>query len=334
MRFHVDNDTGGDIVLWIAPNHPDEVPQVSVWSGNSRLATMEANVTREDVRQLGMHSTGLVGFHITNENVQSVSLISDLSIFYEDRDTQDSVLIYRRSPVPPGEDNRLLVIDTATSYSGKDWSRYLCQYAQDYYNIQGYGLETLLSILGNELAPSLGVVGFPYLARIKSIIASLDYKVIFVFRDPYIDLCRRIEGLISDGAEPTRRNVVEALRRSGENELFEISNPTMRRLLKTPGEQVSDKDISSCLREISQFDLAVTDRSVEVIGGQAMRTFGHPLRPPAVLLSERQKAIYELLPRVGMASDLVSLDCSLYERVSAASSRAYSDWLSMMSKEE
>ena len=322
MRFHVDSDLGSEISLWIAPDHPDQVPQISIWDAERHITTMKANLLREDVRQLGMHSTGQVGFSITSDIVADIERMADLAVMVEgdETDGNQGVVIYRRAGTLLNRAQRLLIIDTAPGRNGGGWSAILGHYAQSYPNLEIFNLETLMSILGNELAPSIGAVGFPYLSRIRSIISSLEYRVVLMFRDPMTVLAARIDHLAQEGSLPDRRTLITLLRNISEAETFELSNPVMRRLLKAPGEQVSAKDVTTALRQLTQFDLVATDRTRNLL--VATSEEDPVFLAPPHQLTERQHQIATLLRQIGLATDMIAEDLALYELTSGAITRA------------
>lgn len=334
MRFHVDADLGTEVSLWIAPDHPDQVPQISIWEGQHHLTVMEANVLREDVRQLGMHSTGQVGFSITSEAVTDIEQMTDLTIYvYDENSTVNKGLeVYRRAADLLNRGQRLLVLDTGAGFSDLDWGKVTGQYAQKYPSLDHFNMETLLSILGNELAPSIAAVGFPYLSRVRNILDSLDYKIAMMFHDPIFDLARQIDHKIefgntssestnkTKGTEINRRNLMAILRNISELDLFEMSNPVMRKLVKAPGEQVSPKDLTNALRQMAKFDLVVTDQARDALVIHSQSTsLG---LPPVTGRTERQCQIAENLRHIGIATDMISEDLALYDLSSAAIIRA------------
>lgn len=333
MRFHIDTDIGSEISLWVAPDHPDRVPRVSVWDGQHHIITMDANILRDDVRQLGMHSTGQVGFSITSDTIVDLERIPELMIIIEEEETdkEQKLLVYRRTGKLLNHGQRLLIFDTGTNRVGPSWNATLTQYALHYPNLETLNLETLLSVLGNKLAPSIGAVGFPYLSRVQSILDSLDYRIIMMFRDPVIQLAHQIDHIatqdsLSSNIEEkmrgilNRRALISMLRNISETEMFELSNPVTRRLLKAPGEKVSSKDVTNALRKVAQFDLVATDLTRDMLNSRGEGNL-IPL-PSAPAITERQGQLAEHLRHIGIATDMIAEDLALYDLTSAAITRA------------
>lgn len=338
MRFHVDIDLGSEISLWIAPDHPDRVPWISVWDGARRIATMEANILRDDVRQLGMHSTGQVGFAINADAVAEIERLSELKIVFEEdpEDTAgegeagagEALVIYRRAGSLLNRRQRLLIIDTGMDRAGHGWEPILSHYAQPYPSLEKFNLETLMSILGNELAPSIGAVGFPYLGRIRGILDSLDYQIVMMFRDPMTELARQIDRWINVTSSEreavpatlNRRALIAVLRDLSETETFELSNPVMRKLLKAPGEQVTSKDVTNGLRQMANLNLVATDATCDLIASRGGEV--PVLLPSAPRLTSRQEQIANHLRQIGLATDIIAEDLTLYDMASAAIVRA------------
>ena len=345
MRFHVDKDFGSEICLWVAPDHPDQIPQIEISAGQQPVAVMQANVLRDDVRLLGMHSTGQVGFSITSDVVENIERIADLMIVVkgEEADREKGLLIYRRSLGCITRGRRLLIMDTALGRSDQIWDTILTEYAQSYPDLERLNLETLMSVLGNELAPSIGAVGFPYLNRVRSILTSLKYQIVLMFRDPLLELARQIDHKTTtdfgisfnnqhaNGAIPTRRALISMLRDIPEADAFELSNPVMRRLLKAPGEQVSSKDVTNALHQLAQLDLVVTDQTRDLLAGRGDSAYVRLPAPTAV--TERQRQISEHLRHIGIATDMISEDLTLYALTSGAITRACTKMLSQTIQE-
>ena len=67
MFFNIDSDSGDSISGWLAPDNPSQVPRVAIRIPDRPEMLIEANVERPDVRDLGLHGSGRVGFVVTDE---------------------------------------------------------------------------------------------------------------------------------------------------------------------------------------------------------------------------------------------------------------------------
>jgi hypothetical protein len=64
MQFNVDSDQGASISGWVVPDNPSAVPKFMVAAEGSEPVAFDANAMRPDIKDLGMHRTGMVGFAI------------------------------------------------------------------------------------------------------------------------------------------------------------------------------------------------------------------------------------------------------------------------------
>src|SRR5262245_60044177 len=93
MLFHVDEANETVISGWVLPDNPSSIPVIRVFVPGSASIAIKANVLRTDLRDKGLHETGMAGFCIDDRAVPNLSThFAQLEI--RDRDT--NVLIFRK----------------------------------------------------------------------------------------------------------------------------------------------------------------------------------------------------------------------------------------------
>lgn len=113
MYFFVDADLGDHIHCWLAPDHPSKTPEILVHTGDGQVRSFHATVVRADLVP-ALHSTGLCGFVLNEENVPGLTTDNDIAIVTKD----EGMLVYRRPPPGCFEGRKLFRLETQLVWHG------------------------------------------------------------------------------------------------------------------------------------------------------------------------------------------------------------------------
>ena len=86
MFFNIDHDDGRSISGWFAPDNPSTTPKIAIIIPGRDEIVIEARELRTDIRDLGVHNTGMVGFLINESTIIDLEHLSDVELV--DADTR------------------------------------------------------------------------------------------------------------------------------------------------------------------------------------------------------------------------------------------------------
>jgi hypothetical protein len=189
MQFHIDADHGASVTGWVVLENPAAIPKISVSSPNHRRESeIEANVLREDLKELGLHATGMAGFVLDEASVPGIRELDDLEL----RDAESRLLIYRRFR-PNAHVGKKVFLYNLSAMPQTHVDEYLSQhFAQSYFAVERHSFDTLFSIFNNHFAKSVFVSGRPRYFRYEQLLRDKDYAVVALLRDPYEELAERL----------------------------------------------------------------------------------------------------------------------------------------------
>lgn len=345
MQFHIDTDTGDSVAGWVLPDNPSATPSVVVSVDNREPQKIEANVYRQDLKELGVHHTGMVGFHIDQSIVAGFSTADEVAI----RDADSDILIHRRFREAQHLPAKLLryelaampqvIIDNALA------SRFVLHYAA----VERHSFDTLFSITNNQSEKSIYISGRPSLMRYMQPLRDRDFKIVATLRDPIEELAERIlflkfvasgkgadflvqhlTGLIplldlaakidlnDFNSLPTVLNVLT------EAEKDAIANPFVRTLACNVDEIIEPHHLSIALENLASLDVVGVQTMVDQYWQDLNRLLGTTVladERPAVISSAAGLA--EKLRSSRVIHKLLALDVRLYQLVSEAVEKCY-----------
>src|SRR5205823_5920919 len=164
MQFNVDQDAGTFISGWVTPDNPSAIPSIILSVPGQPDIEVPANRPRPDIRNLGHHTTGTVGFYIDEQIVPNLASLVDLSI----REATSHVLLHRRSS---GLSLKLFVFEismgSAQASANIDLSG---RFALAYDRIERYPFDTAFAVLNNQFAQSIYASGCPSFQRYQNVL--------------------------------------------------------------------------------------------------------------------------------------------------------------------
>jgi hypothetical protein len=337
MFFNIDSDTGKVINGWIAPDNPSSIPKIIVSTHGRPEIVLEADVPRADVRDLGLHTTGQVGFRLTDDIVPGMSSAADIEIL--DADTR--ILLYRRFQPDRHIERKMFLFDCAAMPQRRLMQNVSDFFSLNYANSERFSLETIIVLLNNHFSKSLFFCGRPSFNRVGSFLENGGYFRAALVRDPIEELAERLLflnllsrenaaqfrsiystgltsliGFAKDLDFADHKSLLSAFRQIDLEQRQALVSPMVRMFACTLDEQPTYNHISLSLEHLSSLDL-VGSRArftafqtmleqflgVDAFGGES------PLTSPSVA------PLAESLSRIGIVLDLLEHDIALYEYV-------------------
>ncbi|HWL03703.1 MAG TPA: hypothetical protein VNQ99_02050 [Xanthobacteraceae bacterium] len=334
MLFHMEVVPGPAIQGWVLPNNPSGVPRVTIAHGD-KLIEFEANILRTDLRDRGMHDTGMAGFHITEEVIPDLpAVINDVEI----RDVETGALLFRQFDPQKHVQQKVFRFELQAMPHAQTEALFAQRFALSYGGIERQSFDTLFGILNNPAAVSLYACGRPSFQRYEQLFRERDFKVLALLRDPFEEMAERLlfvryaaspeappfladhlSGLepLAEFVKPIRFDDLESIRsafnRMSDEQRAALSNPLVKALACGPDEPPKSGHVEIALSKLARMSL-VGLRSrfnefkavlPEVIGEDILG--GHTLT--TISWVER---LARDLRQVRAAKNVVSIDLDLY----------------------
>lgn len=339
MQFVVDNDTGDAISGWLAPDNPTATPSFLVRAQGRELIRFPANVMREGIRDMGLHVSGQVGFHIDSALIPNLNEYVDVEVC----EVETGLVIYRRFDPSTHVASKLYLFD-ATLMPARVLSAEIAKrFAQAYPNFEQYGLETAIALVTAPFPKSIFIGGRANLNRFSFWFAERGFVRAALLRDPYEELAERLlflrmvarssKGALSpllngvlcllDFAESLPLDDLGALKKAFRKATADhreaMLSPMTRWLGCEPGELPRDVHVSRALDNLASLD-AVGTRSqfdlFKVLLSSALGSNAVNPEKPATLPSVATLA--EMLRDLRPVEDLIAEDIRLYQLASEA----------------
>lgn len=339
MHFFVDVDSGTSISGWLVPDNPRNEPEFILRIPGREDVRMPANVMRADLRDIGLHATGLAGFRVDQEIIPDLLHVQDVTLI----EAETRLPIYRR--FVPGQyfDKKFLLLDIGVLPQVKMLRRIMAQFALSYPLIERLPIETIGMVLNNKEASSIFVTGALNWMRHGAIVNEREYVSAALLRDPFEDLAERILFLRhlsnrGEGSESRNtflgatsglyREVIQIIRQ------VDLSSPKSvlggfrrmptecRKLFRspataalggTPDAELQRRNVSIALDNLAQFNVV----GVRPLFSEFTSMVDECLMAP--VLAQEQLEILpgtlelaEILSKVGLVADLLDEDIALY----------------------
>ncbi len=346
MQFNIDQDSGDVIAGWIVPNNPNATPSVKVVIGGEEVAIIVANVNRSDIKELGLHSTGLVGFHLDEHVLSGISAATDLQLV----DQETGVLVHRRSAAPFLIAERVMFFNLCVVPQIRMRNDAGNLFALSYANSERINYETLYSILRNHHAHSVFVMGRTNHNRISEALSSSGFKRLALLREPVTELAERLI-LIKQISRSSKRSMLESLVFGVEN-LFglcetvdledenslrdafsqlrpqqtrAIADPFLSALVCDAGDEPEERHVSLALDRLAEFDAVGVEERMdafnicveEALGRNLFGAYDSYQLPGTSELAAR-------LEQIDKVAEYLEYDTVLYREVRGVIDREFS----------
>ncbi|WP_117190668.1 hypothetical protein [Rhizobium terrae] len=333
MHFHIDRDIGHTISGWMILDNPAEVPEFSVVVPGHGGTTLKANVLRTDLRDLGLHVSGLVGFEIDEYMMPGLGGFERLVI----QETSSGLIIYRRETEISLLEQKVLVCEV----SAIPQIRYRASaraFLLPYLMIDRYSLDTITSILGNNYSNSIFLAGQLNWLRHGELAKEKKFLCIAVLRDPFTELAERLifvkyvlekrdmQGreflmehfakiipMVAETNLDDDRSLLKAFRELKPEHKSAIRSPMTALFGATPDEILQRRNVSFALDNLAQFDVVGLREDYERVRWMANSLAG------VDVISDQQQDFFPDVPRlatrlkrIGLVADLLDEDIALH----------------------
>lgn len=334
MHFFIDIDGGSFISGWLVPDNPSDVPEFIIRVPGRPDVPISANVLRTDLRDLGMHASGLAGFNVDGQHVTDIAELDDITVL----EAHSGIPIYRRPNPQVHLACRFLLTDTSAFPQIQLLRRTISFFALAYPVVDRLPVETISSIVANKEANSVFVTGQPNWVRHGSIFREKEYFTAALLRDPFEDLAERLVFISHLVKQPQRGGASTSLDRYGPaldavKEMdftdrksvlasFRKMSPEAKRLFRAPmtfaygGSPESDlqrRNVSVALDNLAQFDVVGVRPLFSEFASMVNEGIGVDIIEDTALAT--LPGTFELstvLSDIGLVADLLDEDIALY----------------------
>jgi hypothetical protein len=345
MQFHIDVDQGSYITGWVLPDNPSATPSIAISVEGGTPVLLQANVFRKDLKDLGVHHTGMLGFEIHGSMVPGLESEAQIEI----REVETNFLIHRRFRQNEHLAIKVLFCDLSTMPQLPIEASIGSHFALHYKTIERYSFDTLFSIVNNQSTSSVCLTGRPHLTRYLQLLRDRNYRCAAMLRDPIEELAEKLiflkfsstgraASFVSDyltGMAPLT-NLAQRLDIADDNsiasnmnslsnlEIEALANPFVRILGCAADEFAQPYHVSIALENLANLDLvgirsrfdAFRDEWAGILGGDLIGEL-----TPATISSV--PALAAKLSKLRSVHKLLALDIKLYRFALEAFEKVY-----------
>ena len=275
MQFYIEADHGTSIHGWLASDNPSDVPTVRVLIPNRDPIDIEASEMRIDIREAGLHGTGLVGFVIHGDHIEDLIELKDFEIV----DAHSGIQVYRRTIAVKHLRQKFFCLDVSLMPQNKMYKNINLNFAMNYNFIEKYAFDTMTCLINRSFSPSVVLTGRPYLARYISHLKNSNFFTSALIADPIEELAERLlfirllgnsnaahlTSTFTTGVEALvpfanslnlddEKAMNLAFRRASDEVKAALTSPMVRAIGCQPGEEPEHRHLSQALDNLSILD--------------------------------------------------------------------------------
>jgi hypothetical protein len=334
MYFHIDTDERHRIVGWLAPDDPSRPARIIVKVQDQEEFELEADIMRPEIRDLGIHATGIVGFEITSLIVPDLEQMEDVELLEAD----GRLPIYRRAPPGRYINRKLFLFDCSVMPQRRIVNSAIRQFALSYSCIEHYPPESVNVLINNKSCGSLFFTGRPNFTRYSQLLRGAGYVVAAMLRDPYVEMAEKLLVLkllarpntghllntFVTGVEPLidfardiklddPKGVLAGFRGLNEPQRLALASPMVRTFGCTADEPPDWRHVNLALENLASMDVVGTETSFSLFKNLLNEALGAEfLGDEECEKFDNVEKLASMLSRVGLAADLLEHDLALY----------------------
>jgi hypothetical protein len=337
MFFNIDADEGRSISGWLAPDNPSAAPRIAIIIPGRDELLCDATIQRPDIRELGLHSTGRVGFSVDASLVPDIETVDDIELL--DADTR--LPLYRRFQVERHIERKFFLFDCSVMPQRGMMHELTQHFALNYVASERHALETMIVLINNHFSKSIFFAGRPNFNRYAGFLESGGYLRAAILREPLEELAERLlflSLLAKSGAShliPTYvtgiapliefarnlpfhdpKGLLTAFRQVTDEQRQCLMSPMVRMLGCNVDELPGQRHVSFALDHLASLDIVGTRTRYDLFRSMVNQFVGasvlcddSPASFPTVT------ALAQTLSRIGMIVDLLEHDLQLYAYV-------------------
>lgn len=334
MFFNIDGDSGAAIVGWLAPDNPSAVPKILVRRPGEEDIEFLASIERSDVRSLGVHATGLVGFVVDDSIVKGLAGVEDIELL----EAETGILIYRRFKPGKHIERKLFLFDSSIRPIEKLVGRSRNLFTLAYPSTERYGFETMLVLINNGFNKSIFMSGRSSFPRYSHFLSTAQFSTAALLNDPFEELAQRLvilnliqksdsthmlpllftgltalTNFVRDFPFEDSKGMLAKFRNVTDEEREALVSPMTRMFGCIPGEAPERRHVTTALENLASMDLVGVRSRYREFSELLAGILGHDLAgdyEPVVHPSIG--ALADRLSRISLVADFLEDDLAFY----------------------
>lgn len=334
MFFNVDIDNGVSITGWVAPENPGKSASVAILISGRDEIVVEARHLRADVRELGVHSTGEVGFIVDTTLVPDLETVSDIEIV----EAETRTLVYRRFQPTHHIEKKIFLFESSLMPNRQAEADLTRRFTMNYPHSQRYSLETMLVIINNGFNKSIRVSGRSNFNRYTTFLDGANFLKAALLHNPFEEFAERLLFLnliersrafdkvahlltgVETLAEFARdlpfndpKALLAAFRRSTDEQRLAIRSPMVRMFGCNVEELPQRRHVAIALDNLASMDVVGTRNRYDAFRSQFARAVGSDvILPQETAPSKSVVQLAETLSHIGLVNDLLQDDIEFF----------------------
>lgn len=334
MFFAIDSDVGHAITGWIAPDNPATSARLVVYAPDSdRQAQLTANLPRPDVRDLGIHNTGEVGFRVDDALLSGLADESSVIIL----DAETEMQIYGRHQPERHVPRKLFLFDPSAMPAHGLLTSVRSYFSLNNVLSERFSFETMIVLLNNTFSNSVFISGRSNFLRYSGYLEQNNYICAALLQDPFVETAERLflmqllaskdsnrlGGTFGSGLESllefTReldltdvKALTKAFRHATPEQISALSNPVTRMFGCTPDEMASRRHVSTALNSLGHIHLVGLRSRYAAFRNHLDAHLGFNVTPMELKPFADVSALAEKLKKIGLVADFLDADLLLY----------------------
>jgi hypothetical protein len=277
MLFYMTEDEPGRLLGWVLPDNPSALPRIKIFRPDGSMVELEANAFRPDLRDRGLHETGMTGFLIDDKIYPNLNEVIDQ---IEVRESDTNTIIFRKFQPAVHINQKLFRFDLRAMPDPELEGLFAKHFTLYYGTAQRYPQDTFFGIVNNPTAESIYLSGRPNIQQYEQLLRERGFKIIALIRNPYEEMAERLlfaryastpdlPAFVSDhmyGLAPLMDMVksikfddIESIRAAfaaiTEEQKRALTNPLVRTLACLPDELPKSGHVEIALSKLSRMEL-------------------------------------------------------------------------------
>ncbi len=187
MLFSINLTPQNSIAGWLAPDNPTLTPKFKV-DGDLASYILEADCMRTDIVNAHFHETGLVGFIFGEHNAPGITTSSEITV----TELSQNRIIFRKTKSARIKNTRLFIFNNLPIPSKLMRQLLGEQFSVSYPAIDDFGIETALSLLGNDSMSSIFSEGRLSIQNHFPLLKKWGYITSALISEPFSELANRL----------------------------------------------------------------------------------------------------------------------------------------------
>jgi hypothetical protein len=336
MNFTVDVDEGRSIRGWIVLDNPAATPKLTLIIPNRPEISIEANIYRADIQEIGHHLTGHVGFDVNDSLVADLAELEDVALV----ESESRLMIFRRSR-PQHVGRKLIIFDASVMPQAKIMRQLAACFTHYHFHCERFSFETMFVII-HSYKPSTLLYGRSSFNRYTADLNNAGFLRAALLQEPYMELAERlltlklvanrrfsniesITGLdrclsfAQDLKLNDEKAMMQAFRRLDGDARDLLANPMTRMLACDLDASAQRRHVSVALENLATMDVVGVRAEFDLFRRMLAATVGADVvgdEPPVAL--DMVAELAQKLARIAVVEDMLDCDRQLYEFVRGA----------------